>query len=133
MSLLGLNEKDLYEISLKDYIDLHPELKIVPKDIQNKRYEHYNARRLKSIEEAKKLRVDLLDSEQKEKDKEKEKEKEKETSRNFNTIDTDKSKNNIQVVQVQSSQDEILKKEQEKLLFIKKQVIGEIKNMIERQ
>ena len=58
MSLLGLNEQDLYDISLNDYINLHPELKIVLKEIQNKRFEHYNSRRLKSIEEARKLRVD---------------------------------------------------------------------------
>ena len=104
---LGLDEKELYEITMKEYIDSHPELKKASNEVQEKRYNHYNDRRLRSITEAKEMRQKIIEDENEEKNNEHEKE--------------DK----------QGTQDEIIKKELEKLELIKKQQIGEIKNMIE--
>ena len=58
--ILGLNESDLFEISLKEYLDRNPELKNQSQELQNKRYEHFNERRLNSIEEARQLREDII-------------------------------------------------------------------------
>ena len=103
---LGLDENKLYEISKKEYIDSHPELKQASEEVQDKRYEHFNNRRIKAIEDAKKARQELIDESEKNNEKEEEE-------------------------VVQSTQEELIKKELEKLELIKKQQIGEIKNMIE--
>ena len=103
---MGLQESNLFEISKKEYIDKHPELKRASISVQNIRYEHYNNRRYNLIEEAKKMRKEMID----EMDKEKEKDNKEEGP---------------------STQDEIIKKELEKLELIKMQQIGEIKNLIE--
>ena len=107
---LGLDEKQLYEITKKEYIDSHPELKYASEEVQDIRYEHFNKRRMKSIEEAKKARRDIIDE--------------------MEENDNDKQEENNQQIQ-QSTQEEIIRKELEKLELIKKQQIGEIKNMIE--
>jgi hypothetical protein len=105
---LGLDENQLYEISKKEYIDSHPELKQASEEVQDKRYEHFNNRRLKSIEEAKKIREDII-----------------------NELDRNNNKEDQEEQVGQSTQEELIKKELEKLELIKKQQIGEIKNMIE--
>ena len=110
-----MDDKKLYEISKKEYIDSHPELKQASEDVQDKRYEHFNTRRLKSIEEAKKLRQNIIDGVEKRSDFSGEK-KENE--------DKDEGTG-------QGTQEELIKKEIEKLELLKKQQIGEIKNMIE--
>ena len=92
--------------SKKEYIDSHPELKQASEEVQDKRYEHFNNRRIKAIEDAKKARQELIDESEKNNEKEEEE-------------------------VVQSTQEELIKKELEKLELIKKQQIGEIKNMIE--
>ncbi len=104
---LGLDENKLYEISKKEYIDSHPELKQASEEVQDKRYEHFNNRRIKAIEDAKKARQELIEELEKNNDKNQEEEV------------------------AQSTQEELIKKELEKLELIKKQQIGEIKNMIE--
>jgi len=58
--ILGIDENTLYEISKEEYIDNNLELKNAPLDIQNKRYEIFNIRRLKSIEMAKKIRNEII-------------------------------------------------------------------------
>ena len=67
--ILGLDENKLYEISKEEYIDKYIELKDKSKDFQDKKYEIFNARRLKSIEEAKLLRKELIRDDEKEKTK----------------------------------------------------------------
>ena len=57
---LGLEENDLYEITMKEYIDSRPELKKASPDVQEKRYKHYEQRRLKSINEAKEMRQIII-------------------------------------------------------------------------
>ena len=61
LSILGLNANQLYEISQKEYIDFHPELKKASEEVQNKRYEHFNNRRLKSIDEVRKVRKNIIE------------------------------------------------------------------------
>lgn len=93
---------------MKEYIDTHPELKKASTEVQEKRYNHYEQRRIKSINEAKEMRQQLYEDEQSK-------------AENKNQEKEDK----------QGTQEEIIKKELEKLELIKKQQIGEIKNMIE--
>ena len=104
---LGLDENELYEITMKEYIETHPELKKASNEVQEKRYKHFDKRRLKSITEAKEMRLKLYEDDENEENNKPEKE--------------DK----------QGTQEEIIKKELEKLELLKKQQIGEIKNMIE--
>ena len=40
---------------MKEYIDSRPELKKASQEVQEKRYNHYNERRLRSINEAKEM------------------------------------------------------------------------------
>ena len=107
---LGLDANKLYEISQKDYINSHPELKQASEEVQNKRYDHFNNRRLKSIEEARKVRKNIIDGVE-------------ESSDNSG----EEKKNSGEM----GTQEEIIQKELEKLELLKKQQIGEIKNMIE--
>ena len=105
---LGLEEEKLYKISKKEYLDNHPELKQEKQEIQDKRYEHYEKRRQEAIDQARQIRTDIIN---------KENEKEgKEVS--------DGKKNEAQ-------QSGMIKKELEKLELIKKQQLGEIKNLID--
>ena len=57
---LGLDENKLYEITKEEYIERNKELQNAPKQLQNKRFEQFNLRRLKAIEEAKKLRSEMI-------------------------------------------------------------------------
>ena len=43
--------------TMKEYIDTHPELKKASSEVQEKRYKHYDQRRLRSINEAKEMRA----------------------------------------------------------------------------
>ena len=88
---LGLSENELYEISMKEYIENHPELKKASSEVQEKRYNHYEQRRIKSINEAKEMRQQLYEEEQSSKENNKEKE------------------------DIKGTQEEIIKKELEKL------------------
>ena len=49
---------------MKEYIDNHPELKQASNEVQEKRYNHYEQRRIKSINEAKEMRQQLYEDEQ---------------------------------------------------------------------
>ena len=51
---------------MKEYIDSRPELKKASVDVQEKRYQHYEQRRLKSINEAKEMRQLLYEKEHEE-------------------------------------------------------------------
>ena len=121
---LGLYEKDLYEISLKEYLAKHPELKVASFETQNKRYEHYNERRLKSIDAARKIRLDLIDSEMK-------KNEINEDSENSNNDSEEQDLKKEEIKNYKDTQEDIIKREYEKLELMKKQQLGEIKNMIE--
>jgi len=49
---LGLELNELFFITPKEYLDMNVDLKFVDKDIQLKKYNHYNERREKKINEA---------------------------------------------------------------------------------
>ena len=100
---MGIDERKLYQISKKDYISTHPELKDISKELQDKRYEHYEKKREEWISEAKSMRSEIIK-------KEEEKSKSMSKSKSNNQSGTDESK---------------------QLEAMKKQQIGEIKNMID--
>ena len=56
---LGLTDNDLFKISKKQYLLMYPELKTESKDIQEKRYNHYDEKRRQAIDEAIKKREEM--------------------------------------------------------------------------
>ena len=62
---LGLEENKLYKISKKEYLSNHPELGQEKAEIQDKRYDHYEQRRQEAIEEARKIRSEIIQKEEK--------------------------------------------------------------------
>ena len=115
LSQLGIKEEQLYEISKEEYLQMHPELKYASSEVKNKRYDHFNKRREEKIEKAKKLRNEIIEEEKKEKEEKGENELEE---------NDDKKKK-------KKFQSGAIKKELEKLEMIKKQQLGEIKNIID--
>ena len=65
--ILGIDEDSLYEITKEEYLEKNEELKDAPNVIKNKRYEEFNFRRLKIIEDARKLRNEIISDEKKQK------------------------------------------------------------------
>ena len=137
---LGLTENDLFKIDIKHYLLMNPELKTESKEIQEKRYEHYEEKRKQALKEAIKKREEII-SEEKEKNK-----------NNFNNTKYSNNRNNKSFFNTQSKFNNnttrcnsvyhtkrtknnefngMIKKELEKLNLIKKQQIGEIKNLID--
>ncbi len=114
LAQLGIREEKLYEITKEKYLEIHPELNEASSEIQDKRYEHYNKRREEKIKKAKKLRNEMLEDEKKEKGEE-----------NNNNNNDNKKKNDYESTTI--------KKEMEKLEIMKKQQIGEIKNIIDNE
>ena len=106
---LGLDENKLYRIEKEEYLLSHPELKNASDEIKDKRYDHYEQRREEQIELAKKRRKELIEKEENKNNKEK----------NNKENDDD------------NEQSEAIKKELEKLEMMKKQQLGEIKNIID--
>lgn len=65
--ILGIDEDTLYEITKEEYLEKNEELKDTPNVLKNKRYEEFNFRRLKMIDDARKLRNDIISDEKKQK------------------------------------------------------------------
>jgi hypothetical protein len=63
IQILGIEENDLYEISKEDYLKKQNILKDAPDELKDQRYELFNNKRLKTIEEARKLRKNLIKDE----------------------------------------------------------------------
>ena len=120
---MGLDEDKLYKISKKEYLDNHPELRQEKPEFQDKRYEHYEKRRQEAIDQARKIRADIM---KKEADGGQDMAK---TSK-YSTTGF-KSKNNEDNKKNEAQQSGMIKKELEKLELIKKQQLGEIKNLID--
>ena len=108
---LGIDEKKLYQLSKKDYLATHPELKSVSTELQDKRYEHYNQKRQELINEAKETRNELIKMEEEQKSK-------SQSKGNKSTSD-------------EANGSTVIENERKKLEAMKKQQIGEIKNMID--
>ena len=60
IQILGIEENDLYEISKEDYLKKQNILKDAPDELKDQRYELFNNKRLKTIEEARKLRKEII-------------------------------------------------------------------------
>ena len=105
-----------YKLSKKEYIANHPELKAASNEVKNKHYEHYEQKRQDKIEEAKKRRDEIIKEEE---------EKNPEADENTETKGSSKKKKK------QENESTLIQKEKEKLEVMKKQQIGEIKNMID--
>ena len=112
---MGLDEDKLYKISKKEFLENHPELRKEKSEFQDKRYEHYEKRRQEAIDMARQIRTEKI---------EKENRAETHTAGGSKSKNIEESKNNAQ-------QSGMIKKELEKLELIKKQQLGEIKNLID--
>ena len=111
---LGMDEEKLIVKTKEEYLLMHPELKDASNEIQDKRYKHYNKRREEKIEKAKKLRNELIEDEK----------KEKEEKGDTDSDDLNKTKK-------KKFESAAIKKEKEKLEVMKKQQLGEIRNIID--
>ena len=60
IQILGIEENDLYEISKEEYLQKQNALKDAPDELKDQRYELFNNKRLKIIEDAKKLRKKII-------------------------------------------------------------------------
>ena len=94
--LQGVDEEDLYHISLEDYIGSNPESMNLPKEFQQERYDNYEENRSKLIESLKEMRKQLIEKWEKEKKEKEEKEKEKEESQKEE--EKDDENNSIQLM-----------------------------------
>ena len=120
---LGLEENKLYKISKKEYLTNHPELNQEKSEIVDKRYDHYEERRQEAIKQAREIRAKILKEEEDQKD-----------GSNFNKTSKYSStgfKGNKTEGNNEAMQSGMIKKELEKLEMIKKQQLGEIKNLID--
>ena len=107
---MGIDVHKLYHISFDDFMYMHPELKNISKDLQEKRYNHYEAKRQSKIQKAKEKRRELIEG-------------------SVNNSKTVRSKSLSDYHKEQAST--MIKGEQEKLRLLKNQQMGELKNMIE--
>ena len=123
---LGLEEDKLYKITKKEYLDNHPELKQEKTEIQDKRYEHYEKRRQEAIDQARQIRTDIIAKENEMGEEGMEGGKTgKFSTTGFKSSKNEENKKN------EAQQSGMIKKELEKLELIKKQQLGEIKNLID--
>lgn len=63
IQILGIDENDLYEISKEEYLRKQNILKDAPDELKDQRYELFNNKRLKTIEDARQLRKDIIKDE----------------------------------------------------------------------
>ena len=73
MKMLGLEEKDIYDLSFEQYLKRHFEAKTLDKELQKERYDHYKETREKLLKEAIQKRKELLNNEEKSQSKKKKK------------------------------------------------------------
>ena len=67
--LIGVDQEELFSLTLDEYILAHPEAKNLDKSLQEERYNHYEENRKANIEAAKSKRSELLDPEKNNKSK----------------------------------------------------------------
>ena len=119
---LGLDENKLYRISKKEYLTNHPELNQEKQEFIDKRYDHYEKRRQEAIKQAREIRSKIL-KEEEQKDNSNSNRISKNSTTGFNS--PKKEHNNL------AKQSGMIQKELEKLEMVKKQQLGEIKNLID--
>ena len=119
---LGLDENKLYRISKKEYLSNHPELNQEKQEFIDKRYDHYEKRRQEAIKQAREIRSKILKEENQKEDSNQNRISKNSTSGFKSTKNED---NNL------AKQSGMIQRELEKLEMIKKQQLGEIKNLID--
>ena len=124
---LGLEENKLYKISKKEYLINHPELNQEKVEIQDKRYDHYEKRRQEAIEHARQIRNEIIKKESNTEEQNHPNKTSKYSSTGFNT----RKNENFGEASDQARQSGMIQKELEKLELMKKQQLGEIKNLID--
>ena len=112
LGTLGIDVDKLYYMSFNDFIYRHPELRNISKDLQEKRYNHYESKRQTKIQRAKDKRQEIITYM---------------TTTNNNKRYRSKSVSDYHKERAST----MIKSEQEKLRLLKNQQIGELKNMIE--
>jgi len=80
MKMIGLEEKDVYDLSFEQYLKRHFEAKSLDKELQKERYNFYKETRQKLINEAIEKRNELLNSEENSHSKKKRKKTQKENN-----------------------------------------------------
>ena len=111
MASLGIEEERLYYVSFEEFLQKHPELKNVQKDLQERRYNHFEEKRKKFIDEAQKKRQQIINL--------------KKSSKKLQ-----KSSSAAYILEQGST---MLKEEREKLKYLKNQQISELKNIKENE
>ena len=109
MASLGLEEERLYYISFDEFLQTHPELKNVQRDLQERRYNHYEEKRKRFIEEAQKQRKKIIENKRSNK----------------------KLAKSTSAAYILEQGSTMLKEERDKLKYLKNQQISELKNIIE--
>lgn len=59
---LGLDDKKLYKISFKEFLNINPDIRVMESDIQEKRYQHYENKRLDKIAKAIERRKEIIEN-----------------------------------------------------------------------
>ena len=106
IKLLGIEFSSLYFIPFETYISQHKELKSFTKELQERRYNHFESKRKIKIELAKEKRKELIEKK----------------SRMIKSNSTQYLKN------INST---MINQEKERLILLKNQQISELKNRIE--
>lgn len=106
--MLGITQHKLYYVSFDDYMYIHPELKHLSFDLKNRYFQNFEQKRLNRIGQIKNKRNELIEAAQTKAMK----------SKSF-------SQNSAEVTST------MIQSEKEKLNLLKKQQIGELKNIIE--
>ena len=120
---LGLEENKLYKISKKEYLTNHPELNQEKQEVIDKRYDHYEERRQEAITQAREIRQKILKEEEQNGEGSNPNRTSKYSSTGFKQHKTEENN--------EAKQSGMIKKELEKLEMVKKQQLGEIKNLID--
>ena len=62
--ILGIDEDDLTLMTREEYLRNNQDCQYISKDLQDERYNHYNTRKIKLLEEAKNKRIELIKEEE---------------------------------------------------------------------
>ena len=121
---LGLDENKLCKLSKKEYLEKNIELKKEKSEILDKRYEHYEQKRLEALDEARQLRNEIIENDIDINN------LEKNSTNECNNSNINESRCHLRK-KTDIEENIIIQKELEKLELLKKQQLSEIKNLID--
>ena len=113
LSVLGINENDLYKLSFEKFKNKYPEIKEIPKDLQKYRYDSYEQFINRTIEKVKEERKNIIDNQNGE-------------NENDENGENKKAKSNPQMEKIMKEQKETIEK-------IKNKQKKDIQGIIEAQ